>query len=52
MIIENRLWQIPLSESAFADRVPEVIESDDPGELYKLYDSYVESVKAKSRNRN
>ena len=48
-MIENRLWSIPMSEVAFADRVEEVIDSDDISKLYRLYERYIDKVKADSR---
>lgn len=49
--IERLLWQIPFSEAAFADRVPEAVESDNASELYELYNSYVEHIKYESRKQ-
>jgi hypothetical protein len=45
------LWQIPFSDQAFADQVPVVVQNDDVGTLYKLYENYIEHVKAQSRRR-
>jgi hypothetical protein len=40
-----------MSEAAFYDKVPRLIDSEEISELYKLYDSYVDHVRADSRKR-
>lgn len=41
-----------MSEAAFYDKLPEIIEKDDIGELYTFYDSYIEHLKYESRKRH
>jgi hypothetical protein len=41
---------IPLSDS-FSDAAMAVIDSDDIGELYDLYERYADSLKARARKR-
>jgi len=48
LIIEQRLWSIPLSDP-IAERVEEVVESDDVQDLYRLYENFIENIKSKSR---
>jgi hypothetical protein len=48
-MIESKLWQIPLSAAAYADKVPTVVEDPDIGKLYELYEFYIDHLKAQSR---
>jgi hypothetical protein len=50
-VLERKLWEIPLSETGFADRVPDLVESGDTGELARFYRDFFEHVKAESRKR-
>jgi len=45
------LWEIPFSDSQWADRVPEIVESDDIGDLYEFFDRYIDHLKAQSRQK-
>ncbi len=47
LIIENRLYQI--TDPSFADRVDSVVDEEDIGKLYALYERYVDHVKAQNR---
>jgi len=46
------LWNIPITEEAFANRVPEAIESDSIDDLYALYRDYADHLKAQSRRKS
>lgn len=37
--------------TGLSDRVPDVVESEDIGDLYKHYDSYVDMVKAQATKK-
>lgn len=49
--MENRLYQIPMSDAAFYDQVAEVVESEDIHDLYSFWERYIDHVKAQSRRR-
>lgn len=40
-----------MSDAGFFDKVPEVVESEDIGDLYDFYDKYVDHVKAECRRK-
>ena len=52
LIIEERLWEIPLSETAFSDAVASTVESENVTDLYRLLENYMEHLKAQSRKRH
>lgn len=49
--MERRLWDIPMSDIAWSDAVPQVIEKDDIGELYRFYERYIDHIRADARKQ-
>lgn len=45
------LYNIPLSDTAWSERVDEIVESEDINDLYRFFDMYIEHVKAENRRR-
>ena len=49
LIMEAKLWQIPLHEQVWSDQAEMLVDADDIGDIYEFYSRYAEHCKSEAR---